>query len=205
MGDPRGEDLTRPSLLLRLRDASDAGAWQVFMETYAPLVYAYCRKCGLQDADAADVAQDILMQVARTMPSFTYDSDRGRFRDWLRTVARHKVMRFLGKRQRAAETPGNQDELDTLRANRADAEWGEAFHDQVLRAAMARIRGLFEPATWDVFERVWLEHRPAIEVSQALGLPIDVVYSAKSRILKRLRDEVLMLAEDMPQFVPLDG
>ena len=199
-----GADATRPSLLLRLRDSSDAEAWSMFVSAYAPLVYGYCRKCGLQDADAADVAQEVLAQVARTMSGFVYERERGRFRDWLRTVTRNRVLKTLGRK-----TPGLSQEaasrLAELEASKADAEWSDEFHARTLTVALDRIRPLYEPATWRAFERVWIDDRPALETANELGVSIDLVYSAKSRILKRLREEILMLAEDMPEFATLDG
>ena len=86
---------TQPSLLLRIRDASDEESWQTFVSIYAPLIYRSCRRRGLQDADAADVGQDVLAQVARSIRDFEYQPGRGRFRDWLGTIVRHKVCRFL--------------------------------------------------------------------------------------------------------------
>ncbi len=78
---------TRPSLLARVRDVRDADAWQTFVTLYAPLVYRYVRQRGLQDADAADLTQDVMSAVARSIRTFEYRPERGRFRDWLRTIA----------------------------------------------------------------------------------------------------------------------
>lgn len=196
------EDATRPSLLLRLRDTSDSEAWRTFVETYAPPVYAYGRKLGLQDADAADVAQDVLAQMVRSMRGFEYDRERGRFRDWLRTVTRNRVLKFLAKKDREGALPLDP-EMERA-ADLADAQWPDEFGAQVLRIALERIRPIFEPATWSVFEQVWLRRQSPLDASRNLGLAIDLVYSAKSRVLKRLREEVLMLAEDLPQCVPLN-
>jgi len=85
----------------------------------------------------------------------------------------------------------------------ADAEWTADFNARVLQVALDRIRRNFEPATWQAFARVWLEDRPAPEAARELGLPVEGVYVAKSRVLKQLREEILTLAEDMPQIVPL--
>jgi RNA polymerase sigma factor (sigma-70 family) len=205
MSDTGSTFHTRPSLLLRLRDAQDGASWQTFVDVYAPLVYRYCRGRGLQDADAADVSQEVLVQVAQSLRTFEYNPERGRFRDWLGTVTRSKITRFREKQGPAAGTGGNETNstLAEAAAPVADAEWTAEFNAGVLRAALARARPCFEPATWQAFERVWLEHRSADETAHELGLPMDVVYQAKSRVLKRLRQEVLELAEDLPQMVPL--
>src|SRR5437764_13203233 len=89
---------TRASLLLRLRDSRDEAAWREFVELYTPLVYGYGRKQGLQDADAADLAQDVLVAVAGAVGRLEYDPKRGSFRNWLFTVVRHRLSNW-----RAAE------------------------------------------------------------------------------------------------------
>jgi RNA polymerase sigma-70 factor (ECF subfamily) len=198
------DDATRPSLLVRLRDHADAEAWRSFALVYAPLIYGYCRKSGLQDADAADVAQEVLKQVSQSIRGFVYDQEKGRFRDWLRTVARHKVLRFLGCRGRGAHASAGIELLEGVAEPAADAEWTDDFHAHVLKVALTQIQPRFEENTWRAFERTWLSGVEAQQVATEVGLAIDQVYAAKSRVLKQLRAEVLMLAEDLPPFVPLD-
>jgi RNA polymerase sigma-70 factor (ECF subfamily) len=199
------EDATQPSLLLRMRDPADAEAWETFVTAYAPLVYGYCRKRGLQDADASDVVQDVLTEVSRSIRGFAYDREKGRFRDWLRTVTRCRLARFLDKRPRSLPSSALGPLVDELPDSPADAEWADDFHARVLQVALARVRPRFEPSTWGAFERTWLGRAQAPDVARELGMAIDVVYVAKSRVLKQLRAEVLMLAEDLTLFVPLDG
>jgi RNA polymerase sigma-70 factor (ECF subfamily) len=197
---------TPASLLLRIHDPRDTASWQTFVDTYAPLVYRYCRQRGLQDADAADVGQEVLSQVARAIRTFEYQRDKGRFRDWLGTVTRHKLGQFLkGKANQVGSAGGEEGQglLSDLAVAAPDAQWTEEFNAQVLRTALERIRPHFEPTTWQAFSQVWLDRRSALETSQALKVPLEGVYLAKSRVLKRLREEILMLADDLPQFVPL--
>ena len=101
MADPPS---TRLSLLVRLRDLNDADAWRQFVELYAPLVYHYAHRRGLQDADAADVTQDVLQAVASGMEHFRYDPERGTFRGWLFTLVRHQLHHWgTSRRQRSSE------------------------------------------------------------------------------------------------------
>lgn len=196
---------TRPSLLIRLRDLRDGEAWQTFVGTYAPLIYRYCRQRGVQDADAADVAQEVLAQVARSIRKFEYQPERGRFRDWLGTVTRHKLARYLKHKASgiAAKGGASVEIFESTAAPAADSEWTAEFNTHVLRTALDRVRPRFEAPTWKAFELVWIENRAARDVARELKQPIDFVYVAKSRVLKRLREEVLALAEDIPLFTPL--
>src|SRR5688572_31131907 len=89
---------TRASLLVRLRDSDDAGAWQEFVRLYAPVIYGFARKRGLQDADAADLMQEVLRSVSAAAHRLEYDPARGTFRGWLFTVTRNKVFNFLEAR-----------------------------------------------------------------------------------------------------------
>lgn len=202
MADATRDNLTRPSLLVRIRDARDAAAWSEFLEIYAPLVYRYAIRRGLQDSDAADVTQDVLAQVARSARGFEYRPERGRFRDWLGTITRSKIANHYRTTRRDPRAIGG-DQNGAAEAVAADPDWTVAFDARVFRAALDRARPHFEPATWRSFELVWLEDRPASEVARTLALPIDAVYVAKSRVLKRLRAEVEALAEDLPVSIPL--
>ncbi len=204
MSDDRASQRTRPSLLLRLRDAGDAGAWTTFVDVYTPLVYGYLRRRGLQDADAADVAQEVMTEVARSVRTFEYRPERGRFRDWLGTLARRRLARFLERQRRGGAAAADGDGvLDEVAAPQAEPEWSDEFNAHLLRVALERVRPHFERATWDAFSRVWLDGRAAPAVAAELGLPVEAVYVAKSRVLKRLQEEVLLLAEDLPHVVPL--
>jgi RNA polymerase sigma-70 factor (ECF subfamily) len=191
--------LTSPSLLLRIRDPADVVAWGTFVNLYAPLIYRYGRRRGLQDADAADMTQEVLARVARAVRDFSYDPERGRFRDWLGLLTHRELLTSQKKRGRQAEENGDsRGPLDQVEAMAADSTWADEFHDYVLQAALRRIQPDFEPQTWNAFDLVWNRDRPAPEVARELGVPVATVYVAKSRVLKRLREELLLLAEDVP-------
>jgi RNA polymerase sigma-70 factor (ECF subfamily) len=207
MTDSPSEYGTSPSLLERIRDPNDAASWQTFVEIYTPLIYHYCRGQGLQDADAADVAQEVLTQLARSMPAFEYRPERGRFRAWLGTVTRNKLRRFLARDRQAVHGAGGgaqQPDLEGAVSPEADTEWTAHFNGQIVRIACERIRPCFEAATWRAFELTWLEERTPAEAAAAAGLSVDMVYVAKSRVLKRLRQEVLCLADDIPHLLGRD-
>jgi RNA polymerase sigma-70 factor (ECF subfamily) len=206
MGDHQSTLHTRPSLLVRIRDAQDSDSWRLFLDIYGPLVYSYCRRKSLQDADAVDVVQEVMTEVARCIGSFEYQPGRGRFRDWLGTVTYRRLVRFWEKKNRqlvVVDGKTTTEALERRAVSQQDPEWAEEFNTQIVKAALERIRRHFEPATWQAFERVWLQNQETSDTAAELNLLIEAVYKAKSRVLKRLEEEVLLLAEDLPHFVPL--
>src|SRR5436190_3593267 len=127
---------TRLSLLVRLRDARDGAAWSQFVELYAPLVFGFARKHGLQDADAADLTQDVLLAVSGGIRRLDYDPRRGSFRGWLFTVARNKLRNFLAAQQRPGRGTGDeaaQQRLAELPAREEDqaAWWDQEYQRRV--------------------------------------------------------------------------
>lgn len=144
---PAEADATRPSLLLRIRDPQDADSWSNFVDLYSPLLQRYARKRGLQEADAADVTQDVLVQLAKSIRSFEYQPERGRFRDWLGTVVRHRVLRFF-KREANQARRADGEWLDDLPATQQDSDWSDAFNAHILNAALEHVRPHFEETTW---------------------------------------------------------
>src|SRR5262249_5744149 len=113
---------TQPSLLVRLRDAQDKDAWRQFVEVYAPAVYGYARKRGLQDADAADVMQEVLRSVMQTIGRLEYENLRVSFRAWLFTLAHHRLCDFLTRRARQGQGTGDSATLGLLEEQPARAE-----------------------------------------------------------------------------------
>src|SRR5260370_13011408 len=139
---------TRPSLLVRLRDAQDELAWSQFVEIYAPLVYGFARKHGLQDADAADVTQDVLRSVATAAKRLEYDPQRGSFRGWLFTVVRNPLRDFLAGQARQCQGSGDPSVnqcLHELPAREEDQEslWEQAYERQLFTWAAAQVRAAF--------------------------------------------------------------
>jgi RNA polymerase sigma-70 factor (ECF subfamily) len=186
-------------LLLRIRDPGDTVAWRAFVDVYGPLIYRHGR--GLQDADAADVTQEVLFQVSRSIQTFEYRPEQGRFRDWLGTVTENKIRTFLTRRAgagRAAGEAGAVNQLTSVAAGEQDTQWAEEFSRHLLHLALTRIQPHFEEHIWRAFERVWRDDQPPAEVANELNQTVDWVYMVKARVLKRLQEEVYELAEDMP-------
>jgi RNA polymerase sigma-70 factor (ECF subfamily) len=184
---------TQPSLLLRLRDARDDAAWGRFVELYAPLVYGYLRRQGLQDADAADVTQEVLRAVAAAIGRLDYDPQRGSFRGWLRAVVRSKLCNFLAARRRQGLAGGETVDQTVLQEHPAPPEpdsWDQEYERRLFAWAAEQVRGGFTETSWRAFWQTAVEGRGAAEVADALGISVGAVYIAKSRVLARLRREI---------------
>jgi RNA polymerase sigma-70 factor (ECF subfamily) len=193
---------TSASLLVRIRDGRDHEAWRQFVELYAPVVYGFARKRGLQDADAADVMQDVMRSVAGAAARLNYDPSRGSFRGWLYTVARNKIFNFLdAARHRLGRGSGDSGVREKLEAQPEPetglaASWEEEYERTLADVAMRRVQKEVQPATWQAFWQTAVEGRSAREAGEALGMSAGAVYVARSRVLARLKEEVQRLRED---------
>jgi RNA polymerase sigma-70 factor (ECF subfamily) len=185
--------------LLRLRHAENDGAWQEFVDIYTPLVYGFCRGRGLQDADAADVAQETMRAVARSMATFEYDPQRGRFRNWLLTVVRSKLNNFLAKQRHQPDPAGPstlQFKIDGTTTPAEQSGWDAEYHWRLLHWAADRVRGEFQENTWRAFWQTAIEQKDSKAVAQELGMGVGAIYVAKSRVIARLRREIQLVDED---------
>ncbi len=192
---------TRPSLLIRLRDLQDRQAWAQFVELYAPLIYGYARKRGLQDADSADLMQACLRQVAAHVGSLEYDPRRGTFRGWLFTIVRNQLRDFHDRSRRPDQgsgASGMQRFLDSQPAAEPDedSEWEREYRQGLLAWAAEQVRPKIQETTWQAFWQTAVEDRPSKEVAQRLGLTVAAVYLAKSRVMARLRAVIREVQEE---------
>jgi RNA polymerase sigma-70 factor (ECF subfamily) len=185
---------TRASLLLRLRDLGDAAAWTEFITLYGPLVYGYARKQGLQDADAADLSQEVLGTVAGAVGRLEYDPQRGSFRNWLFTLVRRKLINWRAaqcNRVRGSGDLAMQQVLEQWPAqDGADQEWEREWYQQLFAWACAQVRPDVSEVTWQAFWRSAVAGQPAKKVAAELGLTATAVYLARRRVLMRLRELV---------------
>ena len=187
---------TQASLIIRVRDHRDEQAWAQFEEVYGPLVHGFARKRGLQDADAADLTQEVLRLVSRAIKTLEYDPQTGSFRGWLFTVVRNELRKFCGRRKQHEQGAGDTEMHNLLAATPAreeDAGWVEEYERQLFTVAAAQIRGDFTDATWQAFWQAGVEGTKAQKVADDLGLTVAAVYLAKSRVMARLKDQIRLL------------
>jgi RNA polymerase sigma-70 factor (ECF subfamily) len=186
---------TRPSLLVRLRDPRDRPAWAEFVELYAPVVFGFARKQGLQDADAADLTQEVFRSVARAAGRFDYRPGAGGFRAWLFQVARNHLRSFLRRAVRQARLAGGGADslaLDELPAAEEPPEdiWEREWRREVFARACKAVRPQVRPATWEALHRTAVRGEPGAAVAADLGLSLAAVYLARGRVFARLREYV---------------
>jgi len=186
--------LTRASLLVQLRDGANDGAWREFTNLYGPVIYGFARKRGLQDADAADLMQDVLRSISAAIDRLDYDRSRGTFRGWLFTITRNKVYNFLSARrirpQGSGDTATNRMLASQPDTSDGSETWEVEYRRRLASLAMDHIKSEFQPNTWQAFWLTAVEGLPVAEVAQQVAMTAGAIYVAKSRVLARLKEEV---------------
>lgn len=190
--------VTRASLLVRLRDGSNHEAWREFLQLYSPLIYGFVRNRGLQDADAADLLQEVLRSVLGAIGRLEYDPQKGGFRAWLFTITRNRLATWLSRRRDvmpAGADSGLQELLESHpdRSGLMEEEWEREFQRQLTSRAMQLIEQDFEPRIWKAFWLCAVDGLPTAEVSAMLQMSAGAIYVAKSRVLARLKTEIQRL------------
>jgi RNA polymerase sigma-70 factor (ECF subfamily) len=186
------DDPTSHSLLLKAT-RREAGAWERLFTLYSPLVEYWCRKGGVLDDDLQDVAQEIFASVANGLETYERDRPGASFRGWIHGVARHKIVDYL--RRAVGRAEGGSEALVRLHTVPALADDSDPSGDAdavaaLYRRALELVRVQFEEQTWTAFWKVAIENRSPAEVAAELGLTQNAVRKAKSRILRRIKDEL---------------
>lgn len=193
----RASASTHLSLLRRLRDhPGDQSAWKEFVDRYSPKIYGWCCRWNLQEADALDVTQMVLVRLAAKMRTFVYDPS-GSFRAWLRTLARHAWSDFLDDRHRGVRGSGDSQAIQALESVEARDDLAkrleEVFDLELLELATDRVQQRVQPQTWQAFQLTALEGLSGAEAANRLGMNVATVFKAKSKVQKMLQEEIAEL------------
>ncbi|MBI2808870.1 MAG: sigma-70 family RNA polymerase sigma factor [Planctomycetes bacterium] len=182
---------TSSSLLARLR-GDDHDAWARLARLYGPLVYSWCRRRGLQEQDAADVTQDVFRAIVKGIEKYVHGPG-STFRGWLWTITRNKILdhhRQAQKRPDAAGGTDAQDRMMKIPESLDESEAESSPTSSLVRRALKLIQPEFTENTWQAFWRVMMEGQAVADVAKQLGLSVNAIYIAKSRVLRRLREEL---------------
>ena len=199
-GTGPGDDWTSLTLLGRLRSAApDASEWSEFVGRYGPQVDRWCRRWGLQGADAEDVTQTVMARLASRIRDFKHERPRS-FRTYLKSITHYAWQDLLETQRRAPIGTGQTTMLARLGevVAREDlvARLAEAYDGELLDLAMDRVRLRVEPRTWEAFRLGAIEGLSGSEVATAVGMEVATAYKARSKVQKMLQEEVRRLGAD---------
>jgi RNA polymerase sigma-70 factor (ECF subfamily) len=192
---------TRPTLLARVRDRSDAESWREFYEYYQPLLLRYLRRQGLKDHAADDVIQDVLSRLLHSLPEFVLGGRPGRFRGYLWKVTFSALVdqaRQVKARRHAEEQWVRRFlDADESASRKEQAEWDQMEQQHRLDIAMRRVHSVTSSKSWACFEQRLLHDRPAAAIAAELGITANAVFVSASRVLKAVRAECDAVAREL--------
>jgi RNA polymerase sigma-70 factor (ECF subfamily) len=184
---------TPVSLLQRVRQPGEQQAWALFVEMYTPLLYEWARRMGLQESDAADLVQEVFAVLVAKLPGFLYDRQKG-FRAWLRTILNNK-WRDTCRRRAIRPQPQSPDLLAEVAEPDAEAFWESEYRQHLVGRALELMQQDFQPATWRACWETVVSGRSPAEVAAELGMTLDAVYTARSRVLRLLSKDLEVLLD----------
>lgn len=193
---------TRQSLLVQLRGADKEAAWTVFQSIYEPAIFRFAMSRGLQEADARDVCQQVLLAVHGRITNWDPDESKGSFRGWLFRVTRNLASKRLRQARRtSAVNPIHEHEHEVVSAGEVDASvFLLEYRRQVFRWAARSVSNQFTPKTWSAFWKTSIGTESTTLVARELGMSVGAVYAAKCRVMSKLREVVEQLTDDEPSF-----
>ena len=184
------DHLTSPTLILSLKSGHDNSVWQRVVRIYEPLIHSWCMRCGLQESDAADVSQDVLADLSKSIASFSRDGDGSTFRGWLWRITRNKVADHFRRWSKSPTGSGGTGALQLIeRLPDERPETAADVADLHLRA-LEGLQSNFNESTWTAFWRVVVEGDAAKDVAEDLGMTVWAVYKARTRVMAKLRAEL---------------
>jgi RNA polymerase sigma-70 factor (ECF subfamily) len=196
MAESTGQS-TRLSILMALRnDPCDQSAWLAFVDRYGPQIHAWCLRWKLQEADAQDVTQMVLVKLVRHLPEFAYDPSRS-FRGWLRTLTAHSWSDFIGDQVRGVR--GSADTVVYAMLNTVEARvdlvrlMEETYDQELLELAKEEVRQRVEPHTWEAFRLTAIEGVAIADVAARLGIRVATIYRARHVVQTMLRETLAAL------------
>jgi len=197
---------TNASLLSRIRDRNNAPAWREFDGRYRDLMLRYCRRLGLSQVDAEDVVQSTLTGLSESLPRFTYDPNRGRFRDYLCRCVKNEICSWAARPKVAQRPLYNSDgrpiiEPADATSPEADATWEEEWVAHHYRRALEVIRQTFDARSVELFDRS-IAGASVELLATEFGISVHAIYKARSRIRDRMEE---LINEQIREEDDVDG
>ena len=188
---------TGSTLFVLLDKPDDPLAWATFYARYRPKIMEWCRCRGLQEADADDVAQEVMRKLSDDIRGFVYDPGKGRFRSWLKTVVMHALSDAMERRRRLGAGVGGDTALEQLQAVAAPDDLAERllqeYRRELVAVAAERVRAEVSSRDWKIFVALAIEGRPGKEVATELGIKVATAHVARNRVQRRILDLVRQL------------
>lgn len=203
---------TRQTLLSRLRDLGDDESWRRFFDLYWRLLYNFARKSGLDDHAAREIVQDTVVSMARKMPEYHYDPEKGTFRQWLMRITRRRIVDHLRRQYRQPpradlmpealeELPEHADAVTDQTQALEDA-WNQEWEKATFEAALSHVRETTNPRHFQAFDYCVLKEWPATKVAATLGMNRAQVYLAKHRVAQAMKRAVRQIEEQRSHGAP---
>jgi RNA polymerase sigma-70 factor (ECF subfamily) len=191
----KSEKKTPLTLLERVQKSpADPEAWGEFVKRYGPMIRAWCLNWGLQDSDADDVAQNVLVKLLSAMRNFRYDPAKS-FHGWLKTVTQHALSNFSNEQRKKAGAVGPDVTIIELADARLDLEQKleNLFDRDLFQIAMRRVEKRVKAVTWDAFRLAAIEGLSGQAIALRLRIPVANVFVAKNRVQKLLHEEIRIM------------
>lgn len=200
-------DDTSVSLLYRVTHENDSESWNRMAELYTPLLRCWAERYNVQKADVDDLIQEVLLAMSRDLESFEHNGRVGAFRTWLKTVLIHRLKNAWRTRNRqpaAGQASWIESRLAELEdpSSQLSQQWDQEHDRFVLKQLLRQTEPNFSESTWAAFHRVAIEGQPADLVARDLELSLNAVFIAKSRVLRRLREEAAGLVDSAVGILP---
>lgn len=184
---------TRPSLIVQLKDPRNEPAWSEFVCAYEPFLMQLVRRQGTPERHVADITQQLLMVIAKSVAGWTDDGKVASFRRWLSQVARNVVIKFMARERREISGQGGTDFFEQLieqpDLGAMDATAGRYEHELIVWAA-DKVRSEFHEASWKAFWATQIQGKSVADVAAELSVSPGSIYMSRSRILVRIREKI---------------
>jgi RNA polymerase sigma-70 factor (ECF subfamily) len=171
--------------------------WRRLVDLYQPFIARWLGQAGVPPHDAADLGQDVLTAMVKDVPEFQHSQNQGAFRKWLRTVVVNRTRGYWRTRQTRPQGVSEAAVLDALEdpASGLSGQWDREHDAHVTARLLAALEGEFAPATWQAFRRQVVDGVKAAAVASELDMTVNAVLIAKSRVLRRFREEAAGLLD----------